>query len=92
FDASDNFGDRSQEELNYHVDLLFEAGYIEGNPDSNPNPMVSKLTWKGHEFVDTIRDAGIWNNVKERLKGLPSVALSVVAEIAIAEAKKKLKL
>ena len=54
--------------------------------------MISKLTWKGHEFVDTIRDSGIWNNVKERLKGLPSVALSVVAEIAIAEAKKRLKL
>jgi hypothetical protein len=52
----------------------------------------SKLTWKGHEFVDTIRDAGIWNKVKERLKGLPSVALSVVAEIAIAEAEKHLHL
>jgi hypothetical protein len=34
--------------------------------------MISKLTWKGHEFVDTIRDSGIWNSVKERLKGLPS--------------------
>jgi len=92
FTPEDNLGDFSPEELNYHVDLLFEAGFVAGNPDSNPNPMVSKLTWKGHEFVDTIRDAGIWNNVKERLKGLPSIALSVVADVAIAEAKKHLKL
>ena len=92
FDSTDNLGNYSQEELNYHVDLLLEAGFVEGNPDSTPNPMISKLTWKGHEFVDTVRDSGIWNSVKERLKGLPSVALSVVAEVAVAEAKKHLKL
>jgi len=90
--TKDNLEGYSQEELNYHVDLLFEAGFVAGSPDSNPNPMISKLTWKGHEFVDTIRDSGIWNSVKERLKGLPSVALSVVAEIAIAEAKKRIGL
>jgi Hypothetical protein (DUF2513) len=92
FDSTDNLGNYSQEELNYHVDLLLGAGFIEGNPDSTPNPTISKLTWKGHEFVDTIRDSGIWNSVKERLKGLSSVALSVVADLAIAEAKKKLKM
>lgn len=92
FDSTDNLGNYSQEELNYHVDLLLEAGFVEGNPNSTPNPMISKLTWKGHEFVDTIRDFGIWTSVKERLKGLPSVALSVVADLAIAEVKKKLKM
>jgi hypothetical protein len=92
FTPADGLGEYSQEELNYHVDLLFEAGFVAGSPDSNPNPVISKLTWKGHEFVDTIRDSGIWSSVKERLKGLPSVALSVVAEIAIAEAKKRIGL
>jgi Hypothetical protein (DUF2513) len=92
FNPADNLGNYSQEELNYHVDLLLAAGYVDGNPDSNPNPMISKLTWKGHEFVDTVRDSGIWNSVKERLKGLPTVALSVVFDLAVAEAKKRLKL
>jgi hypothetical protein len=88
FDSKDNLGDYSQEELNYHVDLLFEAGFVAGSPDSNPSPVISKLTWDGHEFVDNIRDPRIWNSVKERLKGLPSVAISVLAQLALAEVKK----
>ena len=54
--------------------------------------MISKLTWEGHEFVDDIKDSGIWANTKARVEGLSGVALSVVAEIAKAEIKKRLGL
>jgi hypothetical protein len=91
FSPADNFGDHSVEEINYHVDLLFEAGFIEGNPKSDV-PMVSKLTWKGHEFVDNVRDSGVWSSVKERIKGLPSVGITVIGELALAEVKKRLHL
>jgi|SRR5438552_10707950 len=70
--------------------LLFEAGLVDGEPRSEL-PMISRLTWKGHEVVDSIRDAGIWANVKERIKGLPGVTIAVVTELALAELKKKLK-
>ena len=46
----------------------------------------------GHEFVDSIRDPVVWANVKERIKGLPSVAITVVAQLALAEMKKRLHL
>jgi len=91
FDKSDQLGDYSQDEINYHVDLLFAAGLVEGSRASE-EPLVSRLTWKGHEFVDNIRDAGIWGEVKKRIKGLPSVAVGVVIEIASAEIKKRLGL
>jgi hypothetical protein len=84
---------RTLEEVNYHLDLLIEAGLIKGKSGAGfGGPVVNKLTWEGHEFIDDIRDHGIWSQTKERLKGLPSVALSVVAEIAKSEIKKKLKL
>ena len=92
FTSADNLGNYSQEELNYHVDQLFNAGFVDGSPNSNPSPTVSKLTWKGHEFVDNIRDSGVLENVKERFQGLPSVSLKIVADIATAVVKKKLGL
>ena len=55
-------------------------------------PAISKLTWQGHEFLDNIKDPGIWGKTKKRVEGLPSVALKVVAAIAEAEVKKHLGL
>ena len=92
FDMSD-FEGHSQDEIAYHIDLLFEADFVKGIATLDaPAPAISKLTWEGHEFVDNIHDPGIWAGVKERIKGLPSVAITVVAELALAEMKKRLHL
>ena len=90
FDPS---GEHSMDELAYHLELLMEAGFLKGKSGIGFGaPMVNKLTWKGHEFLDDIRDQDIWAKTKERLKGLQSVALSVVSEVAKAEIKKRLGL
>ncbi len=83
--------DRPIEEVNYHLNLLIEAGMLKGRQGMSTT-VVSRLTWEGHEFIDDIRDQGIWSKTKERIQGLPSVAISVIAEIAKAEIKKKLGL
>ena len=91
FDSADNLQGFSQEEINYHVDLLIEEGYVKGNSRGDV-PVVTQLSWQGHEFVDNIRDAGVWRSVKERISGLPSVAITVAAQLALAEVKKRLGL
>ena len=83
---------KSPEEIRYHLSLLVEAGFIRGQHFGGGLPLVSKLTWQGHEFLDNIRDQSIWAKTKERIRGVSSVALSVVAEIAKAEIKSKLGL
>jgi hypothetical protein len=81
------------DELNYHLELLIEAGFLTGESRSGyGSPTINRLTWKGHEFLDNVRDNEIWRGTKERLKGLPSVAINIVAELAKAEIKKKLGL
>lgn len=93
FDESD-FPDHTNEEIAYHVDLLIEAGLVKGGDatmDSASAP-VSRLTWEGHEFLDNVKDAGIWKQVKARISTLPGIALTVVAEIAKAEVRKRLGL
>jgi hypothetical protein len=86
-----DFPGHSLQEVAYHVGLLVEVGYVRGSIGGGM-PMISKLTWEGHEFVDDIKDSGIWANTKARVEGLSGVALSVVAEIAKAEIKKRLGL
>lgn len=89
FEASD-FKGHSQEEITYHVDLLFEARLVEGIGTLDQAPAISRLTWQGHEFIADISDATVWAVVKERTRAFPEVALSLVWEIAKAELRRRL--
>jgi hypothetical protein len=87
--------DRDPHEVGYTVDRLIHAGLVTGSRDRRAHgqaPMVSGLTWEGHEFLDNIRDPGVWEETKERAKPLLSVSLAVLAELAKAEIKKRLGL
>jgi len=94
----EDFGitNHSMEEVSYHLALIVEAGFVSGKSAGlrigTNVPVISKLTWQGHEFVDDIKDSGVWESTKSRLAGLPGVAIAIVAEIAKAEIKKKLGL
>jgi hypothetical protein len=98
-DQQDNFGiigikNNSLQEVAYHLAMLIEAGFVEGDKGTldRAMPGITKLTWQGHEFLDAIRDPGIWGKTKERLKGLPSAGIAIIGEIAKAEIKKHLGL
>lgn len=92
FNTAD-FPNHTQEKIAYHIDLLFEAGFVKGLETLDaPAPAISRLTWEGHEFLGSISDPGVWERVRQQIVGLPSIAISVVWELAKAELKKKLKL
>jgi hypothetical protein len=82
---------RTPAEFVYHCTLLIEDGYIDGAV-TVVNIVVRRLTSSGHDFLDDIRDPGVWKQVKTRLGSLPGVALSIVAELAKSEIKKHLAL
>lgn len=91
FDKASEFPGHSLKEIQYHADLLIESGMLNGNA-SGDVPMISRLTWNGHEFLDSIRNPEIWQRVKERVTGLGTVGLALIWELAKAELRKKLKL
>jgi hypothetical protein len=74
----------SAEKVLYHLRLLTEVGFIKAKCHADGSVVLSGLTWQGHEFLDNVKDAGVWEQVKGRLSGLPSAAISVVAEIRAA--------
>jgi len=86
------FPNQSADELAYNYSLLVEAGFVDGGNTAFWPLVVRRLTWKGHEFLASIKDKGIWEKTKARIKDLPGVTLAVVAAIAESELKKYLGL
>lgn len=69
--------DHEQDEIAYHVQILDEAGLIEAldlTTMSDYDWRPRRLTYDGHEFLDTIRDAAAWRFTKRlrRTPGLPA--------------------
>lgn len=95
YETPEQFGilNHSVEEVAYHLALLIESGYVDGAVTvAVPMQVIRALTMKGHDFLGSISDPGIWAKTKERLNDLPGVALPIVAAIAQAELKKFLRL
>ena len=60
--------DSSQEEISYHIKLLYQAGLIEADDVTDTSGFEWKaksLTWKGHEFLESARNNSRWNNAKK---------------------------
>lgn len=85
-------------ELADHVQLLIEAGYIDGKvglygPDVPPNVVIDRIRYPGHEFLQAMRDDTIWRIVKEKFMiATASWTLALAVDFAIQLIRKKLLL
>ena len=90
--------DRSEGEVGHHLKLLEEAGFLAGidvTPLVGDGPRVipERLTWEGHEFLDSIRDDTVWKEVRGRLEKIGGQAtIAVVKALAGSVAKNMLGL
>ena len=61
-----------EENVSYHIKLLIDAGLLTGivSPSMNAPTlaMARELTWEGHEFLDSIRNPGLWNAIKTKAR------------------------
>ena len=63
----------SNDEIKYHIKIMEDGGLIKMRQHPNidapaPAPVFDGLTWKGHEFLDSIRESGSWSKIKSVLK------------------------
>lgn len=76
--------------VKYHFRMLSGSKFIDtNNRDVNS---FTCLTWEGHEYLDNIRDEGIWRTVQTKIKPVGSVAVGIIANLAEAAIKEKLGL
>ena len=87
---------RSKRELSYHVMLIHGAGLIEADDTCTVGEdgfewQPKRLTYRGHEYLDTIRDPEIWRKTKEGGKKVGAFSLELMGDLAKGLIRKKIK-
>jgi hypothetical protein len=85
---------RSETEVSYHVQILDEAGFIEAENLSdmqNYTWKAKRLTYQGHELLDSIRDPEVWSKTREGASKVGGLALDVLMSLGKAYAKQILR-
>ena len=82
--------------ISLHIELLQEAGFIEADRIQRNDVIkgwdIKRLTFEGYEYLDTIRSAKVWRNVKDRLKAVGGATFEIVKAVAVEELKKELNI
>lgn len=81
-----NIDGYSEEQISYHVQLLQEAGLIEAKNWSSQSSfqwVPSRLTWQGHEFLDSARSDNLWSKAKEEMKNIGSFSFQLLLDILL---------
>ncbi|KPC37888.1 Uncharacterized protein AC509_2035 [Pseudomonas amygdali pv. morsprunorum] len=84
----------SAEKVAYHVLLLHEGGMLVAQDLSSMNDFdwrPKRLTFRGHEFLDTVRDREIWRRTKDAAEKAGGAGVSLLVELGKAMGKQVLK-
>lgn len=82
--------------VSYHVDMLYEAGYLNGEPTYSQggrlyDVLPFRLTWEGHEFLDNIREEKRWIKMKQKIAEKGGVfSFELIKKLAIKFASEQL--
>ena len=91
----DTYYTDNQEEC-YHLKIMLDGklvdGWVESDGVDGFTADISGLTWKGHEFLDTVRNDSVWDKVKQHFKenGV-GMAIDTIVTVAIKMAGNILK-
>ena len=78
--------------IHYHVQLLHDAGLIHADELVPGQWWPERITWAGHEFLDSARNDKLWNEAKRRVeRELGSAPFRVVHELLIRMANESLE-
>lgn len=44
--------------------------------------LVTRMTWDGHDFLDTVRDSKVWEKTKDALQGVGGVGIDTIKDVA----------
>ena len=73
-----------------HIGLTIDAGFVTGieYTETTSGAMgillqpAPRLTWAGHDFLDSARDEGVWKKVQQRAKKVSgTMAYAVLVEL-----------
>jgi Hypothetical protein (DUF2513) len=80
--------------LHEHLFLIFKSGLIEGNDGTTMSSrefLPKRLTWTGHDFLDSVRDPEIWQKTKDGAKAAGGFTIELLADLAKGLIKTQIK-
>lgn len=86
--------DRDQQEVAYHVHLLHEARLIEAQnltTMSDYDWRPKRLTYEGHDLLDSIRDPAVWSKTKSGVQAAGGFTFDLVKALGKGLIKKKIE-
>ena len=80
--------DEEAERLEMHLQLIEEAKFVIFARHGG-NWVVDRITGKGHDFLDSVRDPAIWGKAKESAKKVGGLTLELIVAAAKGYLKKQ---
>lgn len=79
-------------ELDYHLQLIEEAGFIRTFPGELGGAILfDRLTWAGHDFVDSVRSPKVWAETKRGAEVVGGITIDLVKDLAKGFLRKQLE-
>jgi hypothetical protein len=73
----------TEDQIKYHLHLIESSGLIETRGNIPTAGMVFwGLTWRGHDFLDSVRDPEIWKATKEAANKVGGLSLDMLGNLA----------
>lgn len=77
----------SANDLIYTAQKLLEANYINAEimhfmGTNIPSVRIRSITYQGHQFLDNIRDDGVWKETKKIASKVSSASIKILSDIA----------
>lgn len=87
----------TEEQIGYHAYIMIEGGLVEGadvttRGSDSPEAIITRLTWAGHEFLESAREPSRWKQAKELIKPVGGASIAVWTAVLTDLVKKNLGL
>lgn len=81
----EDYDDRT---IEYHLRILADSSFVAAEYTSSGYISHYRLTWQGHEFVESIRDDTRWSQLKEASAKAGAASIDAIAKAALGTAIK----
>lgn len=81
----------SPDQIGYHLRLLREASLITPPDGGRMSGAINftRLTWKGHDFVDSVRDPEVWAKTQAGARNAGAFTMELLKDLAVGFIRKK---
>ena len=82
----------STAQVDYHLRLIEEAGFLRTfSSGLDGRILFDRLTWDGHDFVDSVRSPEVWARTKKGAEAVGGITLDLLKDLAKGFIRKQLE-